>query len=768
MKLKPLPPKGLQRRALREAVATDYRQIIQLLKQALDALLNAGLPPEQREYIDLEAAYPDRVVISRGGKYIAYPYTLADGNVVSLGEPSEVMETYVPVREAQGPAVALLEAIDGGRFRIRVIRAGRSGNNNFYPDAVLCEALALFNGARVFEKSDAEHLKGEGKAFSKLIGGLSNAVFVEGATPDSGEIRADLTLLEPGGGLAAKFAEALDRQLTGLFGFSIDATGTTRTELREGRKLRVATRIVQVKSVDLIVEPGAGGELISLIEAVDPRNQEHTMNREQLLGLLKARAPKAYAKLGANATDDEVMAAFTEALGEPEPAGAGTDALREAQDVLREAQAVAAMIQVRAEALTTIAGCKLPAPAKAKLTARFTEAQRYTAADVDAAIKGEQAYLAQFVESGKVSLAGLDIDVEDRSVAINDMFDAYFDPAHKNHRAVGSFKECYVEVTGDRYVTGRLADCNRSRLRESLGRFAESLDSTSFAQALGDTIARRMQAIYTGMQDLQAWRTFCDVVNVGDFRTQHLTRIGGYGNLPTVAEKGAYVALSSPGDDEATYVVAKRGGLEKITLEMIKNDDRRLIPQIPRELALAAANTLYEFVFDILRTNPTVWDGTALFHATHGNLFTGALSAAEYSKHRLAMLQQVRAGSGKRLNVPPGLVAVPFELEETAYNLFVRGTNLDETFVQRQKPQVISVPYWTDATDWVTLANPAMFKPIEVGFLDGREDPELFVQDAPTVGSLFSSDEITYKIRHIYGSAVKVDGEKGMTKAVVA
>lgn len=766
MKLKPIPPKGLQRQALREAVATDYKQIIELLKQALDSLLNAGLPPEQREYIDLEAAYPDRVVISRGGKYLAYPYTLADGNVVSLGEPSEVMETYVPVREAQAIG-AFIEAWDGGRFRIRVIRAGRSGNDNFYPDAVLREAVPLFNGARVFEKSDAEHIKGEGKAFSKLVGGLSNAVFVEGAGADTGEIRADLTLLEREGSVAAKLREACERQLTGLFGFSIDATGTTRTELREGRKLRVATRIVQVKSVDLIVEPGAGGELISLIEAVDPRNQEHTMNREQLLGLLKARAPGAYAKLGPNATDDEVLAAFTEALG-GEPDTGGTDALREAQNVLREAQEVAAMIQVRAEALTTIAGSKLPAPAKAKLTTRFTEAQRFTSAEVDAAIKDEQAYLAQFVESGKVSLAGLDIEVEDRSVAINDMFDAYFDPAHKHHRAVGSFKECYVEVTGDRYVTGRLADCNRSRLRESLGRFAESLDSTSFAQALGDSINRRMQAIYTGMQELQAWRQFCDVVNVGDFKTQHLTRIGGYGNLPTVAEKGAYVALTSPGDDEATYVVAKRGGLEKITLEMIKNDDRRVIPQIPRELALAAANTLYEFVFDIPRTNPTVWDGVALFHATHGNLFTAALSAAEFSKHRLAMLQQVRAGSGKRLNVPPGLVLVPFELEETAYNLFVRGTNLDETFVQRQKPQVISVPYWTDATDWVTVANPTMFKPIEVGFLDGREDPELFVQDAPTVGSLFSSDEITYKIRHIYGSTVKVDGEKGMTKAVVA
>jgi hypothetical protein len=43
---------------------------------------------------------------------------------------------------------------------------------------------------------------------------------------------------------------------------------------------------------------------------------------------------------------------------------------------------------------------------------------------------------------------------------------------------------------------------------------------------------------------------------------------------------------------------------------------------------------------------------------------------------------------------------------------------------------------------------------IEIGFFGGREEPELFVQDAPNVGSLFSNDVITYKIRHIYGGGV--------------
>ena len=132
------------------------------------------------------------------------------------------------------------------------------------------------------------------------------------------------------------------------------------------------------------------------------------------------------------------------------------------------------------------------------------------------------------------------------------------------------------------------------------------------------------------------------------------------------------------------------------------------------------------------------------------------------------MVKQVRAGSNKRMGVSPKSILVPFELQETAYNLFVRSTNNDKTFVQDLNPDVIVVPYWTDATDWVTVADPSELPAIEIGFLNGREEPELFMQDMPNVGSMFSNDKLTYKIRHIYGGAVPVDGFKATTKAVVA
>ena len=114
------------------------------------------------------------------------------------------------------------------------------------------------------------------------------------------------------------------------------------------------------------------------------------------------------------------------------------------------------------------------------------------------------------------------------------------------------------------------------------------------------------------------------------------------------------------------------------------------------------------------------------------------------------------------------MLLVPMDLEETAADLFRRNTNNDKTFVQSLAPTIIPVASWTDVTDWVTLASRDEGPVIELGFLDGQEEPTLLVQDSPTEGSVFTNDMISYKLRHIYGATVLVDGFKFTTKAVVA
>ena len=344
---------------------------------------------------------------------------------------------------------------------------------------------------------------------------------------------------------------------------------------------------------------------------------------------------------------------------------------------------------------------------------------------------------------------------EGRHEKVSKMLDALFDPRDTSV----SLREAYVEMTGDRRFTGQINRCDRARLTEAIG-------TESLPDVLGDAIHRRLVQEYaeTGIYDV--YQDMVTIVPVSDFRNQERTRIGGYGDLPAVAEAGAYLPLNSPGDEKAVYAVTKRGGTETLTLETITNDDVGVVKQIPIKLARAAKRTLSEFVLDIPRTNPAIYDGKALFHADHGNLGSAALSSAAVSAGRIAIKRQPEKDSGKRLGIPARFLWVPDELEETAFNLFRRNTNLDADFAQSLQIQVRPVWCWADANDWCLSASTLDIPVIELGFLTGNQLPELFVQDSPTSGSLFTNDQVTWKIRHIYGATV-ID-YRGIYQSVVA
>lgn len=594
--------------------------------------------------------------------------------------------------------ITILEATGspaGVRWRVRVIRAGLSGNGNLYPDSVLREAVTLFDGARVFVKSDAEHLAGGGKDVRNLVGKLTEPVFVEARNGEPAEIQAVLNIIEPDGAIGTKIREAHQRNMSDIFGLSIDATGKAEPAQFAGRTVRKVTQLSAVKSVDLIVEPGAGGQIIHLIEAQGKTAMEGTaLNRDQIeLMLVKSGLPQH--------SQDRLLAVYSVL---PEVT----------EKTLREA------------------------------------------------IGAERSYLARINEGGKVRGLGDDSRVElieGRPAKVAKMLDAFFDPKHKDHRHAQSIRECYVDITGDRNFTGLIRNCDEARLRESL-------DSSSFDQVLGDAITRRMVADYRTPSVYDAWKAVATTVPVADFRTQRRVRYGGYGDLPAVAQRAPYTALSSPTDEEATYAISKRGGTEDISLEMIANDDVGAVRKIPTKLSRAAKRTLAKFVLDFPRTNPTIYDGVALFHASHGNLGSTALSGAQVAAGRLIILKQTEMNSADRLGVGPKSILVPPDLEETAVDLFRRNTNNDKTFVQSLTLDVVPVWYWTDANDWVLSTDPMDVPTIEVGFFNGNEEPELFVQDDPKVGSMFSNDVLTYKIRHIYGGTV-VDF-RGLFKAVVA
>ena len=110
--------------------------------------------------------FPDRAIVCKDGRYWQFGYSLDAANQVTLAEPVEVVEEFRPVTMREAAAgESFLEATgeDGAVWDVILIRSGLSLNGTFYPDAVLREAAPRFEGARVFAKADAEHIKGEAK-----------------------------------------------------------------------------------------------------------------------------------------------------------------------------------------------------------------------------------------------------------------------------------------------------------------------------------------------------------------------------------------------------------------------------------------------------------------------------------------------------------------------------------------------------------------------------------------------------------------------------
>ena len=796
MPFKLIPPgQGFDK--LTEAVTTEYGALLDLVRQALREKLRAT-PGYQDYYADVQGIWPDRVVCRLGGRLWSHPYTVGADNVITVGDGAEVVATFTPVREAAGNAhlATFREAADGS-IECTIIQACTSKNGVVYTDAALRDAVPLFEGVRVFSKSDAVHSAGAGKDVAALLGGIYSVRFVEGATPDTGRLVGTFRPINPAEPVVTKMVEAVKRGMQGLMGLSIDAEARTRREKRGGTTVRVAQQFTRVHSVDLIVEPGAGGGLDRLTEAAadntpshpSPEKDEDMLKKRLLEALAVLNAARAAAINVDTATDDQVVAALTEActaagldLGKVLTAAAGTGDCK--ADVARLAEAAKAATAAAAQRMTeanagtaapltradldafnarlyavqAIAASTLPQVAKDKLSADFRgRAERFTEAQVDAAINAEREYLGKFTESGRATGGMPRIELGDRRAVMADMLAAFFDPKHKDHGAVRSIRECYIEMTGDRHVTGAV---DRVRLTESVG-------TDTFADVLGNSMTRRMQTAYNEAIEWDGWRQVVNTTPVADFRLQERTEMGGYGNLPTVAERAPYVAMTDPSDDKATYSVVKRGGLIEVTFEAIKNDDVGAIRRLPVAAGRAAKRTLYAFVFNFFASNPTIYDALALYHATHGNLFTTAFSAAQYAAHRLAMAKQTGRDTANRMGITPSILMVPMDLEEAAVDAYRRNTNLDKTFSQSLAPTIIPVATWTDVTDWVTLANPMDGPVLEIGFLDGQQEPVLLTQDTATEGKVFTNDIISYKLRHVYGGNVLVDGYKFTTKAVV-
>lgn len=654
--------------------------------------------------------------------------------------------------EAEG---LIMESVEptGSVIDVLLIQAGMSKNRRRYSEAVLRESVPLFEGARAFAGKGVDH-NPEERGVKSLVGWYTGARWVQDAPHPTKKnqrvsgVAANFHISEAAPWLRSMMADAIKRGKPDLVGFSIVGDGETSV-VRESRQQYIdVTKINTIESVDVVVNPAAGGMPMRLVASAEamPQVDWGTMNRDEALRFI-AEGVVLPEELKRARQDlyEQLLAEAVDALKAQKEYGT-VENQTETPTVEVVTEKVGAIL-TKALVEARLAGVTLPDSAK-KRVRETTEGKVLDEQQIDSAIKAEADYVADLTTPVVADAGAVVSDVKSEQERVTE--GVYNILSGKSNQSI---KGLYVDLSGDRSFTGKIQEGSRLN---------EALSSSSFAEILGDSITRRLLDFYN-QPNLDQWRKLVTVGSVNDMRTQRRVRFGGYNNLSTVTEGSAYGALTSPTDEEATYAPSKKGGTEVITMEMIVNDDLGAIRDIPRRLGRAAAQTLHEFVFDFYKDNAAIYDSVALFHASHANLGSTAFSATALKNARLQMLKQTDVSNSKRLGITPRYLVVPVDLEHdvfTVLNSIVLPSGAgvaapsDANYTRTYGLEVVSVPYWTDANNWFLSASPMDVPTIEIGFLNGREEPELFVQDEPTNGSMFSNDKITYKVRHIYGGAV--------------
>ncbi|MDA8217178.1 MAG: Mu-like prophage major head subunit gpT family protein [Dehalococcoidales bacterium] len=643
------------------------------------------------------------------------------------------MPSSQPIKDTtQGEAEArALEATEGRprEVEVTIIRPGTSANGCHYPAAILRAAAGLFEGAAAFaDHPDAlDQTRAGGRSIRDLVGAYHSARWEEGRG-----VRAVLRFLPSAIWAYNLVAEVLAEKEAGRpippLGISADLLVHRQSAGANGRRRAEyqVTRIEAVNSADLVFRPAAGG----------------TFDR-----ILNSRGgapypPKEDPAVPDTATHDPTQDATQDTSRQLE---AELAAAREARSAL-----AASLLDAR------LAAAQLPAPALEAVRKRFAGTIP-TPTAIDEEITRTRDLLGAVASTGVVRGMGSAraqvgrTPLDNITLALERLFGLPLPDSARDVPRLSGIREAYLQLTGDVNFTGRY-DWERSVVREANETTLAAMDSI-----VGNVMNKRLVADYQAQP--KWWAPLVTVVDVKDMKLQTRVLLNDFSALATVAENGAYANVAW-GDGAETYTPVKKGNIVYVTLETILNDDTHAFTRLPKKLAAAATVTINEVISALWTANAglgsVMADTRNVFDLNHqSNTGVAALDATNLAAAIVVVTKMTNSAS-KRIGARPGYLLVPPDLAFTAATLLnstlLPGSPNNDVNALQGIVKPIVVPNWTDVNNWYLHPDPREIEAMEVGFLNGRQEPELLVQDSPTSGSVFTNDAISWKVRWIFGA----------------
>jgi hypothetical protein len=303
----------------------------------------------------------------------------------------------------------------------------------------------------------------------------------------------------------------------------------------------------------------------------------------------------------------------------------------------------------------------------------------------------------------------------------------------------------------------------------------EAAVTSDFATYLNDKATKRVMWGYNEVPS--AWRTYARTYDVPDFKPISFVRLSEMQDLLPVSEHGEYQESELAEIVGPSLTVGTFGRLFGLSRKAIINDDLNQLRDRPAAMGRAAARTLAKDAVAPIVSNPNAYDGTALFHATHGNLDTTALSE-DALRVALSAIRTQTDPNGNRIVLRGQFLVIPPELEVTARRILqstvipqpveATATAQDTLVVGRGGTNPLQnivdyvvEDYLLDANDWFLFADPNQAPVTGVGFLNNVQQPDVFLNDPGMVNVLGGRDPyqmridvVHWKCRHDWGTGV--------------
>ena len=297
----------------------------------------------------------------------------------------------------------------------------------------------------------------------------------------------------------------------------------------------------------------------------------------------------------------------------------------------------------------------------------------------------------------------------------------------------------------------------------------ESNSTSDFPKLLANTMYKILLDKFKGINS--PWAQYVMKSDLADFKKADRVIVSEAPDLLEVEEKGPYKD-STLKDYSYDIQLKTYGRTFGVSRQTIINDDLNAIKKQPGRFGRATARPMVKKIIDLIEGDHDAYDGSTLFAAGHSNsgdttLANTTAGAAAVAAGKVAIENSTDPDTSEKMGIKAKYLMVGTDLSIIAKQL-VSGTTIYPTTSSGGAPvsgisdlEVIVEPFITSATAWYVLADPNDCPVIEVGFLDGKETPDLLIKRADTVNLAggedpygYEFDDIWYKVRHDWALAL--------------